>query len=54
MLKYLSILSNFSEKILAKKAVKRFSFVYPCPRKLREIMQLSLIERESKDKIASL
>lgn len=34
------------------KCMKNFSFTYPCPRKLREIMKLSLIERESKDQIA--
>lgn len=33
------------------KSVKSFSFTYPCPRRLREIMKLSLIEREDKDKI---
>lgn len=32
-------------------SVKNFSFTYPCPRRLREIMKLSLIEREDKDKI---
>ncbi len=36
------------------KSVKNFSFTYPCPRKLREIMKLSLIERESKEQIGFL
>lgn len=31
-----------------------FVFTYPCPRKLREIMKLSLIEREPKDKVAEI
>jgi len=31
-----------------------FSFTYPCPRKLREIVKLSLIEKEPKDKIIEL
>ena len=33
---------------------RHFAFNYPCPRKLREIVQMSLIERESKDKIQEL
>ena len=32
----------------------KFSFTYPCPRKLREIMQMSLIERESSNKIITI
>ena len=32
----------------------QFAFNYPCPRKLREIMKLSLIERENKDKIKDI
>ena len=39
---------------LCFKSKLSFAFTYPCPRKLREIMKLSLIERESKDKIASI
>jgi ATP synthase F1 complex assembly factor 1 len=31
-----------------------FSFTYPCPRNLREIMKLSLIEKEPKDKIKEI
>lgn len=27
----------------------KFSFTYPCPRKLREIVKMSLFEKESKD-----
>ena len=30
---------------------KKHFFNYPCPRKLREIMQMSLIEREDTNKI---
>ena len=33
---------------------KSFSFTYPCPRKLREIMKMSLIEREKKDKVIEI
>lgn len=36
------------------KSIKNFAFTYPCPRKLREIMKLSLIERELKPKIIEL
>ena len=31
-----------------------FSFTYPCPRKLREIVKLSMFERETSDSIASI
>lgn len=31
-----------------------FAFTYPCPRKLREIMQMSLIERENKDSVVKI
>lgn len=31
-----------------------FSFNYPCPRKLREIVKLSLVERETPDKITDI
>lgn len=33
--------------IMLKFLNKRFSFTYPSPRKLREIVQMSLIEREN-------
>lgn len=36
------------------KLTRGFSFNYPCPRKLREVMKLSLIERERKDKIIEI
>ena len=39
---------------LCFKSLKNFAFTYPCPRKLREIMKLSLIERENKDQITQL
>lgn len=32
---------------------KRY-FNYPCPRKLRELMQMSLIEKEDRDKIKDI
>ncbi|CAD8165486.1 unnamed protein product [Paramecium pentaurelia] len=32
----------------------KFAFTYPCPRKLREIVKMSLFERESKDQVISL
>lgn len=32
----------------------QFSFTYPSPRKLREVMKLSLIEREPKDKVINI
>ena len=31
-----------------------FVFTYPCPRNLREIMKMSLIERESYSKIKDI
>jgi ATP synthase F1 complex assembly factor 1 len=39
---------------LTFKSIKNFAFTYPCPRNLREIMKLSLIEREPKQKIVEL
>ena len=33
---------------------RRFSFTYPCPRKLREIMQLSAVLKESPPTIIGL
>ena len=36
------------------KLSKNFSFTYPCPRNLREIMKLSLIEREPKENITQI
>ncbi len=39
---------------MLKKSLRNFSFTYPCPRKLREVVQLSLFEKENKDKIISL
>lgn len=32
----------------------KFSFTYPCPRKLREIVKMSLFEKETKDNNISL
>lgn len=40
--------------MLTYKALKSFAFTYPCPRKLREVVQMSLFERESKEKISEL
>jgi ATP synthase F1 complex assembly factor 1 len=31
-----------------------FSFTYPCPRKLREVVQMSLFEKETPPKIETL
>ena len=36
------------------RTIRRFSFNYPCPRNLREIMQMSLVERESPDVVKHL
>ena len=36
------------------RTLRRFTFNYPCPRNLREIMQMSLIEREGIDTIKTL
>lgn len=36
------------------KIIKNFSFTYPCPRNLREIVKMSLIEREPKHKVSSI
>lgn len=32
-------------------AKRNFSFTYPCPRKLREIVKISLFEKETPEKI---
>lgn len=34
--------------------IYQFAFTYPCPRKLREIMKMSLIERENKEKVVQI
>lgn len=36
---------------MIKKTLSLMSFTYPCPRKLREIMQMSLIEKETAQNI---
>jgi len=41
-------------KSLLKQSQYNFSFTYPCPRKLREIVQLSLFEREPADQIVHI
>lgn len=33
---------------------RSFSFTYPCPRKLREIMKMSMIEREPVETIKNI
>jgi ATP synthase F1 complex assembly factor 1 len=33
---------------------KKFYFSYPCPRKLREVMKMSLIEKEQPEKIKEI
>lgn len=40
-------------KLVYKTTIKTY-FNYPCPRKLREIMKMSLIEREDKEKIEEI
>lgn len=40
--------------LLLKKLALNMSFTYPCPRKLREIMKMSLIERESPTKVSEI
>lgn len=35
-------------------AKRAFSFTYPCPRRLREIMKMSAIERENPDVIETI
>lgn len=39
---------------MLNRLVYSFSFTYPCPRKLREIMKMSMIEREPTDKIKAI
>jgi ATP synthase F1 complex assembly factor 1 len=41
-------------KSLIYKGSRSFAFTYPCPRKLREIMKLSAIEREMPHTIKDL
>jgi len=36
------------------KTCKKFYFSYPCPRKLREIVKISLFEREQPNKIKEI
>lgn len=43
----------FGCSILVKQQ-SRAHFNYPCPRKLREIMKMSLIERETTEKIKNI
>ncbi len=33
---------------------KKFYFSYPCPRKLREIVKITLFERETPDKVKEI
>lgn len=40
--------------MLGNKFFKRFTFTYPCPRKLREIVKITLFERENPDQIKHL
>jgi ATP synthase mitochondrial F1 complex assembly factor 1 len=39
---------------LAYKQVRGFAFTYPCPRKLREVMKISLIERQMPHQIKDI
>lgn len=36
------------------KLAYKMSFTYPCPRKLREVMKMSMIEREPTNRIADI
>jgi hypothetical protein len=36
------------------KTIKKFYFSYPCPRKLREIVKITLFEREQPNKIKEI
>ena len=36
------------------KSVRGFAFTYPCPRKLREIVKLTLFEREPPQRIRDI
>ena len=40
--------------LLLTKSKRSFSFTYPCPRKLREIMKMSMIEREPVETIKNI
>jgi ATP synthase mitochondrial F1 complex assembly factor 1 len=40
--------------MLAQKICYKMSFTYPCPRKLREIMKMSMIEREPTHVVKSI
>jgi ATP synthase F1 complex assembly factor 1 len=39
---------------MLKRVAYGMSFTYPCPRKLREIMKMSMIEKESPEKIEEI
>ena len=51
---FLMFIGHFIKFIMQFLSKYRFAFTYPCPRKLREIMQMSLIERENKDNIVKI
>jgi hypothetical protein len=36
---------------MLQRVAYKMSFTYPCPRKLREVMKISMIERESPTRI---
>ncbi len=50
MLKTLSALRRLSHPTPSR----AFSFTYPCPRKLREVVQLSLFEKEPSSSVVNL
>ena len=43
-----------SSKLKSQKLLKNFSFSIPAPRKLREVMQMSVVERENSDVIQDI
>ena len=46
--------SLFQKSSLISQSQRDFSFAYPCPRKLREIMKMSAIEKESPTTIETI
>lgn len=41
----LKIANNMLDNLFNNKIAYQFSFNYPCPRKLREVVKLSMIEK---------
>ena len=47
-------LNATKQSMFAPMTRRNFSFAYPCPRKLREIMKMSAIEREAPETIETI